>query len=53
MFLTHYDDGNRDLRFAQNGDYSFKNLLQETKTKNHFRYQRTFNASLFKEELNN
>ena len=35
MFLTHYDDGNRDLRFAQNGDYSFKNLLQETKTKNH------------------
>ena len=54
MFSKHYDDRNRDLRFSQNGNYSFENFLQETKTKNHsLRKLWTFNANLFKEELNN
>ena len=33
LFSKHYDDGNRDLKFSQNGNYGFKNLLQETKNK--------------------
>ena len=45
MFSKHYDDENKDLRFSQNGSYSFENLLQETKTKGH--------SSLFMEELDN
>ena len=54
MFSKHYDDGNRDLRFSQNGNYSFENLLQETKPKIiHYRNYKTFDANLFKEELNN
>ena len=53
MFSRHHDDGNRDLRFSQNSVYSFKNLLQETKTKNHdYRNYETVTANLFKEELN-
>ena len=35
MFTKHYDDGNKDLRFSQNGNYSFEIFLQETKTKNY------------------
>ena len=34
-FSKHYDDGNRYLRFLQNGNYSFENFLEEAKTKNH------------------
>ena len=54
MFSRHYDYGNRDLRFQQNGNYSFEIILQEKKTKIiHYRNYKTFNANLFKEELNN
>ena len=42
MFSRHYDDGNRVI------------FLQETNTKNiHYRNYKTFNANLFKQELNN
>ena len=34
-FSKHYDDENRDLRITQNDNFSFENLLQETKTTNH------------------
>ena len=34
MFSKHYDDGDWNLRFSQGVNYSFENLLQETKTKN-------------------
>ena len=47
-------DGNKNLRFSQNGGCSFKSLLQETKTKIiHYRNYKTFNANLIQEELNN
>ena len=35
MFSKLYDHENRDLRFPQNGNYNFKKLSQEIKTKNH------------------
>ena len=42
MFSRNYDDGNRVI------------FLQETNTKNiHYRNYKTFNANLFKQELNN
>ena len=42
MFSRHYDDGNRVI------------FLQEANTKNiHYRNYKTFNANLFKQELNN
>ena len=52
MFSKYYDDENRDLRFSQNGNYSFENPLQEPKIVQYRNYK-TFNANLFKEELNN
>ena len=35
MLSKHYDNISRDLRFSENGNYSFENLLQEKKNKNH------------------
>ena len=54
MFSKHYDDGNRDIRFSQNGNYSFKFFYKKQKPKTiHFRNYKTFNFNLFKEDLNN
>ena len=54
IFSKYYDDGNRDIRFSQNGNYSFNCFCKKRKPKAiHYRNYKTFNANLFKEELNN
>ena len=52
MFSKHYDNGNKDLRFSQNGNYSFENLFSRKKNKKiiYYRDYETFNANLFGEE---
>ena len=54
MFSKHYDDGNRDIRFSQNGNYRFKIFLQEIKTENRsLQKLQNLQCQSVKEELNN
>ena len=54
MFLKHYDDGKKDIRFSQSGNDNFNFFYKKQKPKIiHYRNYKTFNANLFKEELNN
>ena len=53
-FQKQYDGRNRNHRFSQKGDYSFKIFYKKQKPKIiHYRNYKTFNANLFQEELNN
>ena len=54
MFLKHYDDGNRDIRFHKIVITVLKLFYKNRKPKIiHYRNYKTFNANLFTEELNN
>ena len=53
MFSKHNDDGNRVIRFSQNGNCSFEFFYNNQKSNIIlYRNYKTFNANLFKEELN-
>ena len=54
MFSKHYDDGNRDTRFHKMVITVLKIFYKKQKPKIiYYRNYNTFNANLFKEELNN
>ena len=54
MFLKHYDDGNRDIKFHKIVITVLKLFYKKRKPKIiHYMNYKTFNANLFTEELNN